>query len=106
MKTIAQQLNIKEFPFIIKDDNGNQIYYENSTGSWVKQEYDSNRNCIYYEDFDGFWFKQEFDSNGNLIYFEESDGYIEDNRPKTVELTMDEIATKFGINVKDLKIKK
>jgi hypothetical protein len=30
MKTIAQQLNIKEFPFIIKDTNGNEIYFENS----------------------------------------------------------------------------
>lgn len=32
MKTIAQQLNIKEFPFRIKDKNGNQIYFENSDG--------------------------------------------------------------------------
>ena len=30
MKTIAQQLNIKEFPFRIKDKNGNQIYFEDS----------------------------------------------------------------------------
>ena len=35
MKTIAQQLNIKEFPFEIKDENGNVIYY------------DSNNNVIY-----------------------------------------------------------
>ena len=32
MKTIAQQLKVKEFPFIIKDSNGNVIYYENSDG--------------------------------------------------------------------------
>jgi len=31
-KTIAQQLKITEFPFIIKDKNGNQIYYEDSIG--------------------------------------------------------------------------
>ena len=32
MKTIAQQLGIKEFPFRIKDENGNEIYLENSNG--------------------------------------------------------------------------
>jgi hypothetical protein len=61
MKTIAQQLNIKEFPFIIKDKNGNLIYSEYSTG---------------------YWYKCEFDSNGNRIYFEDSDGEIVDKRPK------------------------
>jgi hypothetical protein len=64
MKTIAQQLNVKEFPFEIKDKNGNQIYSENSTG---------------------FWLKSEFDSNGNRIYYENSDGKIVDNRPKGCE---------------------
>ena len=53
MKTIAQQLNIKEFPFIINDKNGNQIYYENSNGYWVKREYDSSGNEIYYENSEG-----------------------------------------------------
>jgi len=85
MKTIAQQLNIKDFPFRIKDSNGDVIYYEYSNG---------------------FWWKQEFDFNGNNIYFENSYGRIKDNRPKTVELTMDEIAKKFEINVNNLKIKK
>ena len=60
-KTIAQQLNVKEFPFSIKDKNGNEIYYEDSNGDWGKSEYDS---------------------NGNEIYFEHSDGYIVDNRLK------------------------
>ena len=30
MKTIAQQLNVTDFPFEIKDKNGNQIYFEDS----------------------------------------------------------------------------
>ena len=59
--TIAQQLKIKEFPFIIKDNNGNEIYYENS---------------------DGYWKKREYDDKGNRIYYENSDGLIIDNRPK------------------------
>ena len=84
-KTIAQQLNIKDFPFEIKDDNGKLIYIEDSNGNWVKSEYDSNSNEVYYEN---------------------SYGIIIDNRPKTVELTLDEIADKFKINVKNLKVRK
>jgi hypothetical protein len=85
MITIAQQLKIKKFPFIINDHNGNKIYAENS---------------------DGYWIKAEYDSNGNEIYWETSNGAIIDKRPKTVELTMDEIAKKLGIDVNLLKIKK
>jgi hypothetical protein len=80
MKTIAQQLNIKEFPFIIKDKNGNDTYYES----------------------DGYWLKSEYDSDGNAIYYENSKGYIEDNRPKPYEGAIVEID---GIKY-ELKIKK
>jgi len=106
MKTIAQQLNIKDFPFEIKDKNGNIIYFENSDGFWCKLEYDKNGNEIYYENIDGFWCKPEYDKNGKQIYYEDStgfwvkreydkngneiyyeniDGKIEDKRPKTCE---------------------
>jgi hypothetical protein len=126
--TIAQQLKIKNFPFIIKDKNGNHIYYETSDGFWSKREFNSNGNVIYFEDNDGYWYKHEYDSNGNKIYYENSDGfwakseydsngiviYYEnshgemcDGRPKPVmELTLDEIAKKFNIPVNQLKIKK
>ena len=76
--TIAQQLKIKEFPFVIKDSNGNQIYCENSSGYWSKQEYDA---------------------NGNLIYYENSDGTIIDNRPKTEVQKAIELLTKEGLIV-------
>ena len=85
MKTIAQQLNVTEFPFEIKDKNGNQIYWENSNGYWYKRERDSNGNKIYYENSTGYWEKSEYDSNGNLIYWENSNGEIRDNRPKGCE---------------------
>jgi hypothetical protein len=125
MKTIAQQLNIKDFPFKIKDKNNNEIYFEDSDGFWVKQEYDKNNNRIYFEDsygywikreFDknnneiyfensnGYWEKQEFDKNNNKIYYETSDGYIVDNRSKsTPEFTMEELVSKLGF---EFKIKK
>jgi hypothetical protein len=82
MKTIAQQLNVKEFPFQIKDKRGNLIYSENSSGYWVKWEYDENGNEIYFEDSSGFWRKSEWDENINRIYYENSNGYIMDNRAK------------------------
>jgi len=125
--TIAQQLNIKDFPFEIKDKNGNQIYIERSTGYWVKRvydqngriiylemsngfwekyEYDQNGNEIYFENSKGFWEKREYDHNGKIIYVEMSNGYIRDNRPKVVELTIDQIAEKLNIDVNLLKIKK
>ena len=59
----------------VYDSNGNEIYRENSDGSWIKKEYDTNGNKIYFEDSDGYWIKSEYDSNGNLIYSENSDGY-------------------------------
>ena len=83
MKTIAEQLNVKEFPFTIKDKNGNEIYYEESTGYWIKTEYDS---------------------KGNKIYWEDRYGYKSYKR--VTELTLDQIAEKFGIEVSQLKIKK
>ena len=74
MKTIAQQLNVTAFPFRIKDEDGSQIYGEDSDGFWWKREFDANGNQIYFEDSDGSWWKREYDSNGNEIYCEYSDG--------------------------------
>ena len=105
-KTFAQQLNIKDFPFEIKDKNGNEIYFVNSSGYWYKYAYDQNGNRIYYENSNGYWVKREYDQNGKTIYFEDSNGYIIDNRPLVVELTLDEIAEKLNIPVNLLKIKK
>ena len=47
--TIAQQLNITTFPFEIKDNQGRVIYHEFSDGFWWKCEYNQNGNEIYYE---------------------------------------------------------
>ena len=107
MKTIAQQLNIKKFPFEIKDVNGNKVYWETSYGFWFKREYNTNSKEVYYEDSTGYWEKREYDTNGNCIYYEDSKGDIVDNRPKPVkEYSMDEIAKVMGIPVEQLKIRK
>jgi hypothetical protein len=84
-QTIAQFLNVKDFPFEIKDKNGKEIYYENSSGLWNK------------------W---ERDDKGNVIYSENSDGVIIDNRPKPmIELTLEDIAKLKGVSVNQIRIK-
>ena len=85
MKTIVQQLNVTEFPFEIKDKNGNLTYFEDSNWVWNKREFDSNGNIVYYESSNEYWYKSEFDSNGNEIYWENCYGKIIDNRPKGCE---------------------
>jgi hypothetical protein len=118
--TIAQQLKIKEFPFEIKDSEGNRIYLEDSNGYWQKQEwdskgkeiyfenserywlkseYDSEGKEIYFEDSNGYWVKRKYDSKGNRIYYENSDGTIVDNRPKTEIQKAIDLLTKEGLIV-------
>jgi hypothetical protein len=97
--TIAQQLKVKEFPFIIKDSNSNVIYYEGSNGYWSKGEYDSDGNMVYYEKSDGYWSKSEFDSNGRVIYYEDPYGTIIDNRPKSEVQKAIELLEKKGLIV-------
>lgn len=82
MKTIAQQLNVTEFPFIIKDKNENVIYLEYSFGWWLRAEYDSNGYQTYFENSKEYWVKREFDSNGIVVYVEDSTGLVYDRRPK------------------------
>jgi len=103
--TIAQQLKIKDFPFIIKDKDGKEIYCEYSNGYWCKSEFDANGKEIYCGNSNRFWWKREHDANGKEIYHENSYGVIRDNRPKQVELTLEQIAAKLGINVSQLRIK-
>lgn len=97
--TIAQQLNVKDFPFEIRDSNGNKIYWEDSDGIWSKREFDCNGNEAYYEDSNGYWLKSEYDSNGNKIYYENSNGKIIDKRPKTDVQKAIDLLTKEGLLV-------
>jgi hypothetical protein len=125
-QTVAQFLGIKKFPYHIRteqgkaiysegsngfwkrseyDANGNQTYHEKSNGIWWKSKYDANGNQTEYENSDSYWTKSEFDTNSKQIYYEDSEGLIKDNRPKQVELTLAEIATKLNIPLGLLRIK-
>ena len=94
MKTIAQQLNITDFPFIIRNNQGDMIYYEDSTGFWERWWYDLLGNVKYYENSNGYWSKREYDAQGNEIYYEASNGEIIDNRSKNEIITLNGIKYK------------
>jgi hypothetical protein len=74
-QTIAQFLNVKDFPFVIKDKNDKVIYREYSNGLWIKSEYDDKGNEMYREDSKGLWIKSEYDDKVNEMYREDSEGY-------------------------------
>jgi hypothetical protein len=94
LNTIAQQLNIKDFPFEIRDKQDNLLYFENSDEYWGKHEFDSAGRERYYENSYGFWHKYEYGSDGNVIYCEDSDGVIIDKRPKNDVITLNGIKYK------------
>jgi YD repeat-containing protein len=49
------------------DNNGNVIHYRNSFGYEVWREYDNNGKCIHYRDSTGREWRREYDTNGKLI---------------------------------------
>lgn len=80
------------------DKNGNTVFYENSNGFWIKDEfdesgkvtlrktsalsyikysYDNYGNLIYMEDSNGNWSKTEYNEKGLPISFKNSYGYSE-----------------------------
>jgi YD repeat-containing protein len=73
--TIAQQLNIQQFPFSIKNEAGQEIYCEYENGYWFKREYNSKNGITRYEDSDGDWRSYEYDAQGNMICVKDANGY-------------------------------
>jgi hypothetical protein len=64
-----------DFPIRIKDANGNETYYENSTGYWERYERDAKGYVTYFENSDDYWARYEYDANGYETYHEDSDGF-------------------------------
>jgi hypothetical protein len=56
------------YPIRKYDANGNETYYENSEGIWIKREYDANDNLTYFED------SYSNCANGKMTYCENSSG--------------------------------
>lgn len=66
MQTIAEQLEIKDFPFLKKDKQGRIIYLEDENQFWVKFKYNSNGNLTKWQTSKAIiiW---KYDSQGNVI---------------------------------------
>ena len=79
--------------FWVCDENGNEVYFENTEGYWSKREHDENGNEVYFENTEGYWWKREYDENGNNVYYENSYGKVIDIRKKDVtpKLTEEQI---------------
>ena len=84
--------------FVILDEKGNRIYFEDNNGYWSKKEYDKKGNRIYFEDSESYWAKSEYNEEDKRIYFEDSDGEIIDERVK--ELSIEEIEKLLGYKIK------
>jgi hypothetical protein len=110
-QTIAQFLGLSSklkrgHPFRIKNDKGKDIYVEECTGFWWREEHNERGQGTYFENSVGVYSKHEYDEHANLIYSENNHGVIFDNRPKPkIELTLQEIAVKLNIPVEQLRIK-
>ena len=69
---------------------------------------------VHHKNTYGYEWWRDYDSEGNVIHFKDSNGYecwrdsegnrIEDPN-KVKELTLEEIAEKFGVSVESLRIK-
>jgi hypothetical protein len=99
MKTIAQQLNVTDFPFHIKDEMGRLIYIENEDGHWIRWEFDGQGRQTYYENSSNYWERKEWDSEGREMYYENSYGQVIHNCPKPEPTEM-----KIEINGKQYKL--
>jgi len=80
--TIAQFLKVRDFPFHIKDKNDKVIYYEDSQGFWLKRECNAQG-------------KESYTINSEEVW----------NRPEVVEMTLQQIADKLGVDVSRIRIK-
>jgi hypothetical protein len=103
------------YPLTTKDSKGNTVHCKLGDGYEYWQEFDENNNTIHYKNSKGFEYWREYDENNNQIHYKDSYGYeywwgSKGNQipnPNLVkEVTLDEIAEKFGISVDQIKIKK
>ena len=87
-----------EIKDIIKGDStiqGVTVHHKNSNGYECWNEYDSEGNEIHFKDSNGYEYWYDWDSEGNEI----------EDPNKVKELTLEEIAEKFGVSVESLRIK-
>jgi hypothetical protein len=78
-RTVAQRLDIKDFPFHIKNSDGELIYFENSDNYWERYVRDDKNRVLYHEKSNGYKEHYNRDSEGNILFYLNSNGMIIDN---------------------------
>jgi YD repeat-containing protein len=101
-----------QFPIVIKDKKGNEIYCQNEDGRWCKYTYDDNRNVLTIKNSNGYCSEYTYDDNGKELTFKNSigdyrikDEYVTKEEFElfvngTPEYTMEELTVKLGHNFK------
>ena len=51
---------------IIKDQNGNILSFQSSSGHGYVKEFDAQGRQIFYKESSGYWQKRSYDQNGNM----------------------------------------
>ena len=69
--TIAQRLNITEFPFEIKDKYGNIIYIEREDGYWEIRKYNEDGKQVFHQNPNGFWAEEGYNTPENQRVLDE-----------------------------------
>jgi hypothetical protein len=104
---INTDLENVEFPIVIKDKNGNEIYRQWENGSWIKYTYNENGKELTCKYSDVYWHERTYDNNSNELTFKTSNGdykikgeYVTKQVflafVNTPEYTMEELVSKIG----------
>jgi hypothetical protein len=83
---ITDRTNV-EFPIIVKDKNGNEIYRQLENGTWFECTYDENNKVLTYESSYGYYVIR-----GSFVTKEEFEAFVNG----TPEYTMEELVSKIG----------
>ena len=59
----------------IRNEDGYLIYFEDSDGEWMEQDFNDDGQILYYENSNGEWMEQDFNDDGQILYYENSNGY-------------------------------
>jgi hypothetical protein len=109
---VLEHKETKKKSWILRDSTDRTIYIEYYDGYWERFKYSEGapHKLIEQECSDGFYNKYEYDSDGNQIYhgqkFKGRSNFVIMLDKRVKEVTLEEIAEKFGVTVDKLKIKK
>ena len=81
---------------------GQEVYREESEesggfGFWILHKYNDEGKQVYYENSRGDWAKYKYNDEGKKVYYENSQGTVTDNRPSKAKLVTDENGTQYKL---------